>query len=73
MDKLKQLIEINGDYVSYSLENNKHLFTIDQNGNIWSEAIFDREIQDEYNITVIAVYNSTSGLMGSTTVIIKIE
>jgi hypothetical protein len=62
-----------GDSINYLLDNNKHLFTIDQNGNIWTEKIFDREIQDEYNLTIIAIDNSTAGLIGSTIVIIKIK
>ena len=62
-----------GDYVTYSLDDNEHLFTIDQNGNIWTEIIFDREIQDEYNLTIFATDNSTAGLIGSTIVIIKIK
>jgi len=62
-----------GDYVNYSLDTNEHLFTIDQKGNIWTETIFDREIQDEYNLTIFAIDNSTTGLIGSTIVIIKIK
>ena len=62
-----------GDSIDYSLDNNKHLFTIDHNGNIWSRVIFDREIQDEYNLTVTAMDNSTAGLIGSTTVVINIK
>ncbi|CAF0828863.1 unnamed protein product [Rotaria sordida] len=62
-----------GDYINYSLNDNENLFTIDQNGNIWSETIFDREIQDEYQLKVSATDNSTTGLVGSTTVIIKIK
>ena len=62
-----------GDYVTYSLDEHEDLFTIDQNGNIWSEIIFDREIKDEYELKVFATDNSTSGLIGSTTVIIKIK
>jgi hypothetical protein len=62
------------DYVSYSLDdNNEHLFTIDKYGNISTEMIFDREIQDEYNLTVFATDNSVAGLIGSTIVIIKIK
>ncbi|CAF2717221.1 unnamed protein product [Rotaria sp. Silwood2] len=62
-----------GDYVNYSLNYNENLFTIDQNGKIWSDTIFDREIKDEYQLTVVAIDNSTAGLVGSTTVIIKIK
>jgi len=64
-----------GDYVSYSLDDNTNddLFTIDQNGNIWTHKIFDREIQDEYNLTIFATDNSTVGLIGSTIVNIKIK
>jgi hypothetical protein len=62
-----------GDYVTYSLDETEHLFTIDQNGSIWSGAIFDRETQDEYKLTVMATDNSTAGLIGSTTVMIKIK
>jgi hypothetical protein len=62
-----------GDRVLYSLNDNEHLFTIDQNGNIWTNAIFDREIQEEYILTVMAMDNSTAGLIGSTTVIVKIQ
>jgi hypothetical protein len=59
-----------GDHINYSLDNQENLFTIDQHGNIRTEAIFDRELQDEYRLTVIATDNST---IGSTTVIIKIQ
>jgi hypothetical protein len=59
-----------GDHITYSLDNNQHLFTIDQNGNIWTDIIFDREVQDEYKLTIIATDNTTIGL---TTVIIKIK
>ncbi|CAM4755086.1 unnamed protein product [Rotaria magnacalcarata] len=62
-----------GDYVTYALNDNEHLFTIDQNGSIWTDAIFDREIKDEYKLSVIAVDNSTDGLIGSTIVIIQIK
>jgi hypothetical protein len=62
-----------GDHVSYSLNDNEHLFTLDQNGNLWTEAIFDRETHDEYTLTVLASDNSTAGLIGSTRVIIKIQ
>lgn len=62
-----------GDHVTYSLNDNAHLFTIDQNGNIWTEAIFDREFQEEYILTVMAMDNSTAGLIGSTTVVVKIQ
>ncbi|CAF1405816.1 unnamed protein product [Adineta steineri] len=62
-----------GDHVTYSLHDGEPLFTIDQNGNIWTEAIFDREEHDEYKLTVTATDNSTAGLIGTTTVIIKIQ
>jgi hypothetical protein len=62
-----------GDSFSYSLNDSEQLFTIDQEGNLWTEAIFDREIQDEYNLTILATDNSTAGLIGSTIVIIKIK
>jgi hypothetical protein len=59
-----------GDSISYSLSNYEDLFIIDQNGKIWTQNIFDRELQDEYKLTVIATDNST---MGSTSVTIKIQ
>ncbi|UJR09245.1 hypothetical protein I4U23_013491 [Adineta vaga] len=59
-----------GDAINYSLGNHEDLFIIDQNGKIWTQMIFDRELQDEYKLTVIATDNST---IGSTTVIIKIQ
>ena len=59
-----------GDTISYSLSNYEDLFIIDQNGKIWTQNIFDRELQDEYKLTVIATDNST---IGSTTVTIKIR
>lgn len=62
-----------GDHVSYSLDDNQSLFKIDQNGNIWSDAIFDREAQDEYKLTVFAIDNSTTGSVGSSTVIVQIR
>lgn len=62
-----------GDSVSYSVEDHEHLFTVDQNGSIWTDGIFDREIQDQYNLTVLATDNSTMGSMGSTLVLIKIR
>ncbi len=62
-----------GDSINYSLDENEHLFTIDQNGAIWTETIFDREIQEEFNFTVFATDNSTAGLIGSASVLIKIK
>ncbi len=62
-----------GDSINYSLNDNENLFTIDQNGTIWTEIIFDREIQDQYNLTVFAIDNSTAGLIGSAIVMIKIK
>ena len=62
-----------GDSVSYSLEDHEHLFTIDSNGSIWTEGIFDREIQDEFNLTVLATDNSTVGSISPTIVVIKIK
>ncbi|CAF1616000.1 unnamed protein product, partial [Adineta ricciae] len=62
-----------GDHVVYSLNDNYHLFIIDQSGNLRTDAIFDREIQDEYIVTVMATDNSTMGSIGSATVIIKIQ
>ncbi|CAF1326528.1 unnamed protein product [Adineta ricciae] len=59
-----------GDKITYSLGNHEDLFIIDQNGKIWTQMIFDRELQDEYKLTVIATDNST---IGSTNVIIKIQ
>ncbi|CAF4362818.1 unnamed protein product, partial [Adineta steineri] len=59
-----------GDIINYSLGNHEDLFIIDQNGKIWTQYIFDRELQDEYKLTVIATDNST---IGSTTVTIKIQ
>lgn len=61
------------DHISYSLNDTELLFTIDQDGVIWSSAIFDREVQDEYQFTVVATDNSTDELNGLTTVIIKIK
>ena len=58
-----------GDQIFYSLLNYEEYFQIDQHGRIWTETIFDREIQDEYRLTVIATDNST---LGSTTVIVHI-
>lgn len=62
-----------GDYVYYSLNDTEDLFTIDQNGNLWSNAIFDRETKDQYKLTLIAIDNSTTSLMGTATVIVKIR
>ncbi|UJR36927.1 hypothetical protein I4U23_029639 [Adineta vaga] len=62
-----------GDHVIYSLNDTEHLFTIDEHGNLWTDAIFDRESRDEYNLTVMATDNPTAGLMGSTLVMIKIQ
>jgi hypothetical protein len=59
-----------GDTITYSLTNYEDLFTIDQYGRIFTKHIFDREIQDEYKLTVIATDNST---IGSTIVTIKIQ
>jgi len=59
-----------GDSIIYSLGNHEDLFIIDQNGKIWTQIIFDRELQDEYKLTVIATDNST---IGSTIVTIKIQ
>ena len=59
-----------GDRVRYALSSDEDLFRIDQEGQLWTEKIFDREMQDEYKLTVIASDNST---MGSTAVIIQIK
>lgn len=61
------------DSVRYSVENHLDLFTIDASGKICTEAVFDRELQDEYNLTIIARDNSTVGSMGSTTVRVTIR
>ena len=58
------------DPIRYSISTDQDLFQIDQQGKISTEKIFDREIQDEYHLTIIAKDNST---MGSTTVIIQIK
>ena len=71
--KVKAIDRDYGDSVSYSTEDHEHLFTIDHNGSIWTEGIFDREIQDEYNLTILATDNSTMGSIGSTMVLIKIR
>ena len=59
-----------GDTVSYSLDNHQDLFTIDELGNIWTEIAFDREVHDQYNLTVFATDNAT---IGSTIVRIEIK
>lgn len=59
-----------GDQIRYALTNYEDLFRIDQEGQLWTETIFDREVQDEYKLTIIASDNST---MGSTAVIIRIK
>ena len=59
-----------GDPISYSLGNHEDLFIIDQHGKIWTSIIFDRELQDEYKLTVIATDNSS---IGSTTVTVRIQ
>lgn len=61
-----------GDTISYSISSDEHLFIIDQNGNIWTEAVFDREVQNQYNLTIIAMDNSTAESLGSTLVQIEI-
>lgn len=57
------------DIINYSIVNYDDLFFIDQDGKIASNYIFDREIQDEYVLIVMARDNSTNG---STIVNIKI-
>ncbi|CAF3462335.1 unnamed protein product [Rotaria sp. Silwood1] len=57
------------DLISYTLGNYEDLFIIDNDGKISTKFIFDRELQDEYKLTVIATDNST---FGSTIVTIKI-
>jgi hypothetical protein len=59
-----------GDIISYSLNNYENLFFIDQYGRISTQNIFDRELQDEYKLIVIATDNST---IGTTIVTIKIQ
>ncbi|XP_029165136.1 DE-cadherin isoform X1 [Nylanderia fulva] len=49
--------------VSYELDNFKDLFAIDpQTGNITTLTTFDREVEDTYNVKVIATDNSPSAL-----------
>lgn len=49
--------------VSYELDNFKDLFAIDsQTGNITTLVTFDREVEDTYNVKVIALDNSPSAL-----------
>ncbi|EZA51390.1 DE-cadherin [Ooceraea biroi] len=49
--------------VSYALDNFKDLFAIDpQTGNITTLVTFDREVEDTYNVKVIAMDNSPSAL-----------
>ncbi|CAF4039206.1 unnamed protein product [Rotaria sp. Silwood2] len=57
------------DLISYTLGNYEDLFIIDNDGKISTKFIFDRELQDEYKLTIIATDNST---FGSTIVTIKI-
>ncbi|CAF1035712.1 unnamed protein product [Rotaria sordida] len=57
------------DIISYTLGNYEDLFFIDYDGKISTKFIFDRELQDEYKLTIIATDNST---FGSTIVTIKI-
>lgn len=58
-----------GDRIYYALSNYEDLFEIDRDGWISTSFIFDREVQDEYKLTVIATDNST---IGSTIVTIRI-
>ncbi|XP_012537254.1 DE-cadherin isoform X1 [Monomorium pharaonis] len=49
--------------VSYELDNFKDLFAIDpQTGNITTLVTFDREVEDIYNVKIIATDNSPSAL-----------
>ncbi|CAF2030949.1 unnamed protein product [Rotaria magnacalcarata] len=57
------------DSISYVLRNYEDLFRVDSNGKIFTHVVFDRELQEEYKLTVIATDNST---IGSTIVTIKI-
>ncbi|CAF3469268.1 unnamed protein product [Rotaria socialis] len=57
------------DSISYVLRNYEDLFRIDSNGKIFTHVVFDRELQEDYKLTVIATDNST---IGSTIVTIKI-
>lgn len=57
------------DTISYLLGNYEDTFSIDKNGRITTNKIFDRELQDEYRLTVIVTDNST---VGSTIVTVKI-
>jgi hypothetical protein len=71
-----QVKAIDGDYgdqIEYLLENYLDLFSINQRGQICTETIFDREINDEYNVTVIARDNSSIGSIGSTLVRVHVR
>ena len=70
--KVKAIDRDFGDTISYSISSDQHLFTIDENGTISTEAVFDREIEHQYNLTIIAMDNSTAGSIGSTLVQIEI-
>ncbi|XP_011641740.1 DE-cadherin isoform X2 [Pogonomyrmex barbatus] len=49
--------------VTYQLDNFKDLFAIDpQTGNITTLVTFDREVEDTYNVKIIAMDNSPSAL-----------
>jgi hypothetical protein len=61
------------DHIEYQLNDHHDLFNIDSAGYICTENIFDREMQDEYNLTVIARDNSSVGSIGSTLVRILIR
>jgi len=58
-----QYLDFHLQKVSYELDNFKDLFTIDRHtGNITTLVTFDREIEDIYNVNIIATDNSPSAL-----------
>lgn len=59
-----------GDRIEYQLDNYQQAFTIDEYGKICTKMVFDREMQDQYNLTVVA---KDSSMMSSTMVIVRIK
>lgn len=58
------------DRIFYSIANDENIFQIDQNGNLWTENVFDREVKDEFRLTIIATDNFT---LSSTSVLVRIR
>jgi len=58
-----QYLDFHLQKVSYELDDNKDLFTIDPHtGNITTLVTFDREVEDLYFVKIIATDNSPSAL-----------